>query len=66
MIFYFSSEIYFNCEYLFQDVFVFDVGVECFVWIGSGASPDEKKNGIGYAHVSIKWIHSYSSSSVHD
>ena len=54
MIFYFSSEIYFNCEYLFQDVFVFDVGVECFVWIGSGASPDEKKNGIGYAHVSVK------------
>jgi gelsolin len=32
------------------DVFVLDNGKSCFVWVGSGASPTEKKNGIGYAH----------------
>lgn len=31
------------------DVFIFDTGIQCFVWIGSGASPNEKKNGMGYA-----------------
>ena len=24
------------------------------MWIGSGASPSEKKNGLGYAHVSLR------------
>ncbi|KAI0221917.1 Gelsolin-like protein 2 [Lamellibrachia satsuma] len=33
-----------------SDVFILDIGNECFVWIGSGASPSEKKNGLGYAH----------------
>ena len=33
-----------------NDVFIADIGTECFVWIGSGASPDEKKNGMAYAH----------------
>ena len=32
------------------DVFVLDCGSECFVWVGSGASAAEKKNGLGYAH----------------
>ncbi len=35
-----------------QDVFILDSGNMCFVWVGSGASPAEKKNGFGYAHVS--------------
>ncbi|ELU02124.1 hypothetical protein CAPTEDRAFT_154247 [Capitella teleta] len=32
------------------DVFVVDTGCNCFVWIGGGASPAEKKNGFSYAH----------------
>ena len=33
-----------------NDVFIADMGTECYVWIGSGASSDEKKNGMSYAH----------------
>jgi gelsolin len=33
-----------------HDVFILDVGNHCFVWVGNGASPTEKKNGLGYAH----------------
>jgi hypothetical protein len=32
---------------------VLDCGTQCFVWIGSGASKEEKKNGIIYATVSL-------------
>lgn len=32
------------------DVFILDVGNQCFVWVGSGASEKEKRNGLGYAH----------------
>lgn len=31
------------------DVFIFDTGVQCFVWIGRDASNNEKRNGFGYA-----------------
>ena len=34
-----------------SDVFIADTGKELFVWIGGGASPDEKKNAMTYAHV---------------
>jgi len=34
-----------------QDVFLVDTNKFCFVWIGGGASPAEKKSGLGYAHV---------------
>ena len=37
-----------------SDVFIADTGKELFVWIGGGASPDEKKNAMPYAHVSHK------------
>ena len=33
-----------------KDVFIVDTGKGCFVWIGSGASENEKKNGLTYAH----------------
>ena len=33
-------------------VFILDSGKHCFVWIGRGASHDEKKNGFSRAHVS--------------
>lgn len=33
-----------------NDVFILDVGNQCFVWVGSKASPAEKQNGLGYAH----------------
>jgi gelsolin len=33
-----------------QDVFIVDTVKNCFVWVGSGASPAEKRNGLGYAH----------------
>jgi len=32
-----------------NDVFVLDTGSEVYVWIGKGASGDEKKNAMGYA-----------------
>jgi len=33
-----------------NDVFILDVGNQCFVWVGQAASPTEKQNGLGYAH----------------
>lgn len=33
-----------------NDVFIVDTGKELFVWIGAGANPEEKKNGMTYAH----------------
>lgn len=32
-----------------NDVFVFDAGFEVFVWIGKGATKEERSNGMGYA-----------------
>jgi gelsolin len=32
-----------------EDVFIFDIGREIYVWIGSGASAGEKKKGMSYA-----------------
>jgi len=37
-----------------NDVFIFDTGVTCFVWVGRGASPEEKKYGLHYAHQYLK------------
>jgi len=37
-----------------EDVFVFDVGCEVFVWIGKGASKDEKKQAMSYASKYLK------------
>jgi len=37
-----------------DDVFIFDVGAEIFVWIGKGASGDEKKNAMQYATTYLK------------
>lgn len=36
----------------FPTVFIADTGKALYVWIGSGASPDENKNAMTYAHVS--------------
>jgi len=36
-----------------MDVFILDTGKRCFVWIGSGASPAERKNGFSYAHTHL-------------
>lgn len=33
-------------------VFIADTGKAVFVWIGGGASSDEKKHAMAYAHVS--------------
>ena len=41
-----------------SDVFLVDTGKELFVWIGGGASPDEKKNAMTYAHVRWCCLHS--------
>ena len=35
--------------------FVVDQGNHVFVWIGSRASENEKKNSLQMAHVSLKW-----------
>jgi gelsolin len=35
-----------------NDVFIVDTGKQLFVWIGNGASRDENKNAMTYAHVS--------------
>jgi len=32
-----------------EDVFILDSGKHCFVWLGQGASPNEKRNGLSYA-----------------
>jgi len=32
-----------------DDVMIFDAGHEVFVWVGKGASKEEKKNALGYA-----------------
>ena len=39
-----------------SDVFIVDDGKKAIVWIGSGASPDENKNALTYAHVSVVLI----------
>jgi gelsolin len=33
-----------------DDVFILDTCKSCFVWVGKGSTPDEKKNGFVYAH----------------
>jgi gelsolin len=33
-----------------KDVFIYDSGVHCYVWVGKGASSQERKKGIEYAH----------------
>jgi len=33
-----------------DDVFVLETNKTCFIWIGKGASPDEKRSGFIYAH----------------
>lgn len=32
-------------------MFLVDTGKEVYVWVGSGASTDEKRNAMTYAHV---------------
>ena len=38
--------------YTVAAVFIADTGKAVYVWIGSGASKDEKKQAMVYAHVS--------------
>ncbi|XP_065841185.1 gelsolin-like protein 1 [Oscarella lobularis] len=33
-----------------NDAFIVDSGAACYVWIGKGASPDERKKGMEFAH----------------
>jgi len=37
-----------------SDVFIFDTGVEIFIWVGKDASPQEKAKGMGFAHDYVK------------
>jgi hypothetical protein len=39
-----------------NDVFIVDDGKKVIVWIGGGASSDENKNALSYAHVSCIWL----------
>ena len=34
-------------------VFIFDTGTHCFVWVGKGASSQERRKGMQYAHVRL-------------
>ncbi|WAR26938.1 GELS1-like protein [Mya arenaria] len=38
-----------------EDVFIVDTKKEVFVWVGKGASIDERRNGITYAHKAKKY-----------
>lgn len=40
------------CDCNLTTVFIADTGKAVYVWIGSGASKDEKKQAMAYAHVS--------------
>ena len=40
-----------------QDVFLIDVGTHCFIYVGTNASPAEKRNAMTYAHVSFHFVH---------
>jgi len=44
------------CIIVVQDVFILDTQKGCYVWVGRGANPNERKNGFGYAHVSCLFI----------
>jgi len=35
-------------QFISDDVMVFDAGHEVFVWVGKGASKEEKKQALGY------------------
>jgi hypothetical protein len=37
-----------------DDVFIYDVGAEVFVWIGKGSSPEEKRNAMSFAQDYLK------------
>jgi len=37
-----------------DDVFIFDIGCEIFVWVGLGASKEERKQGMNYATQYLK------------
>merc|ERR1711953_668838 len=37
-----------------NDVFVFDIGAEVFVWVGKGASKGEKREAMKYAQEYLK------------
>jgi len=41
-------------QFISDDVMVFDSGTEVYCWVGKGASPDEKKKGLGYAQEYLK------------
>ncbi|XP_046363482.2 gelsolin-like protein 2 [Haliotis rufescens] len=41
-------------DFVSEDVFLLDTPSDVFIWIGSGASPDEKKNGFPRAHDYMK------------
>jgi gelsolin len=36
-------------DFISNDVFILDANQEVFVWVGSGASSAEKRNGLSYA-----------------
>jgi len=36
-------------QFISDDVMIFDAGHEVFVWVGKGASKEEKKNALGFA-----------------
>jgi hypothetical protein len=38
------------------DIFILDVGGEIFVWVGRGATPNEKKSGMRFATQSVKHL----------
>ena len=43
---------YFDCPMSCCSVFLLDNGHKIFVWVGKGASKDERAKGMQYGHVS--------------
>ena len=51
-----GTDICYADDFVLQEVFILDNMKALFVWVGSEASVDERKNAMSYAHVSLPQV----------